>query len=140
MKISRGLGGILMLLVMGSAPIGPLAAADRAEEAELTNEAYIDIQPFSVTMYHRGSPKGNVTITAKLKVTDKDQRAMAQKYLPRLNNAYVMAANRLSHDYFDIRRPVNVAMLGDAFQRSTDKILGHDEAKVLIADIVVYQR
>lgn len=140
MKISRGFGGVMMLLVMGLSPAGPLAAADKAEDAELTHEVYIDIPPFSVTMYHRGSPKGNLTITVRLKVVDKDQRAMARKYLPRLNNAYVLAANRLSHDYFDIKRPVNVAMLGDAFQRSTDRILGHDGAKLLIADIVVYQR
>jgi len=138
MKAYGGLGAILWLMASLWPLTGPAAAP--AEDAELTHEVYVDIPPFSVTMYHRGAPRGSLTITARLKILDKDQRAVARKYLPRLNNAYVMAANRLSHDYFDVSRPVNVAMLGDAFQRRTDKILGHDGAKVLIADVAVYQR
>ncbi|VAW00234.1 hypothetical protein MNBD_ALPHA01-2406 [hydrothermal vent metagenome] len=116
------------------------ADAKEADNGELTKENYIAVPPIVATMYHKGRPKGNITVTLLIKLTDSEKRATAKKYLPRLNSAFVMEANRLSHDYFDIRRPVNVAMIGDAFQLVTNRTLGHKQARVLISDVVVNKR
>ncbi len=115
-------------------------AKEEADSGELTKENYITVPPIVATMYHKGRPKGNITVTLLIKLTDSEKRATAKKYLPRLNSAYVMEANRLSHDYFDIKRPVNVAMIGDAFQLVTNRTLGHKQARVLISDVVVNKR
>ncbi len=115
-------------------------AKEKADNGELTKENYIAVPPIVATMYHKGRPKGNVTVTLLIKLTDSEKRATAKKYLPRLNSAFVMEANRLAHDYFDIRRPVNVAMIGDAFQLVTNRTLGHRQARVLISDVVINKR
>ena len=117
-----------------------IASAEKKEDGNSAKESYINVPPFVVTMYHRGRPKGNMTITVLVKIVDSEKRATAQKYLPRLNSAYVIEASRLSHDYFDVKRPVNVTMLGDAFQLVTNRVLKHNQARVLISDIVVYNK
>ncbi len=115
-------------------------AKEKTDNSELTKESYINVPPIVATMYHKGRPKGNITVTILVRLTDSDKRATAKKYLPRLSNAYVMEANRLAHDYFDINRPVNVAMIGDAFQLVTNRTLGHQQARVLISDVIVNKR
>jgi len=117
-----------------------IAAEEKSDVAAATKEMYIAVPPVVVTMYHKGRPKGNMTVTMLLKLADKDKRATARKYLPRLSSVYMMEANRLSHDYFDVTRPVNVAMLGDAFKLVTDRTLGHKEARVLISDVIINKR
>lgn len=116
------------------------ASEEKKDDGELNKESYINVPPFVVTMYHRGRPKGNMTITVLVKLVDSEKRAIAVKNLPRLNNAYLIEASRLSHDFFDVKRPVNVAMLGDAFQIATNKLLGHKESHVLISDVIVYDK
>lgn len=118
------------------------AVASGAKEvsAELSKEIYIKVPPFVVTMYHRGRPKGNMTISLSIKLEDGEKRTLAKKYLPRLNSVYVIEASRLSHDFFDVKRPVNVAMLGDAFQLVTNRVLGHRQAKVFVSDVIVNKR
>jgi len=128
-------------LVPGITGLSGLAnASEEAKEeggGELDREIYVKLPPLAVPMYHKGRPKGNITITLLLKIQDSEKRAKALKILPRLSSAYVMEANRLSHDYFDTNRPVNVAMIGDSFQIATNRILGHKEAKVFLSDVVV---
>ncbi|PCI46745.1 MAG: hypothetical protein COB49_08055 [Alphaproteobacteria bacterium] len=134
----------LMALVVIFAPSAvsghAMASEEEKTDDEATKESYIKLSPFVVTMYHRGRPKGNMLITVLVKLVDSEKRETARKYLPRLNNAYVMEASRLSHGYFDVTRPVNVAMLGDAFQLATNKILGHRQARVLISEVIVNQK
>lgn len=117
---------------------GQAYASEEAKEGgELDREIYVKVPPLAVPMYHKGRPKGNMTITLLIKVQDSEKRAKAIKFLPRLSSAYVIEANRLSHDYFDVNRPVNVAMIGDSFQIATNRILGHKEAKVFLSDVVI---
>ena len=127
---------------MSALSLSGLANASEApkDTGEETKESYVKVPPFTVTMYHKGRPKGTMTITMLVKVTDDEKQATARKYLPRLNSAYVMEASRLSHDYFDVKQPINVPMLGDAFQLVTNRVLGHHEAHVLISDVIVNNR
>ena len=120
---------------------GQAVASEEAKEGEKADEnIHITIPPIITAMYHKGRPKGNITIVMLLKVEDSEKRATALKYLPRLNNAYIMEASRLAHGYFDISRPVNIGILGDSFQRVTNRILGHTEAHLLISDVSINKK
>ncbi|WP_417623887.1 hypothetical protein [Paremcibacter congregatus] len=118
----------------------PATAEGKKDSGALTEEIYLTIPPYAVTMYHKGLPKGSMTIRASLRVVDGKKRAQAQKYMPRLSNAYLIETNRLSHDYFDVTRPVSVAALGDTLQIATNRVLGHEDAKLLISDVSINKR
>ncbi len=132
--------GVIIMVSEAMIVNNALASEAKKDDGENIKESYVNVPPFVVTMYHRGRPKGNMTISVMVKLEDSEKRVTARKYLPRLNNAYVMEASRLSYDYFDVNRPVNVAMLGDAFQLVTNKLLGHRQARVLISDVIVNKR
>ncbi|MBL4803085.1 MAG: hypothetical protein JKY45_14470 [Emcibacter sp.] len=127
----------LIITLPASFTASAYSSEEHKEEEPSSSESYIQVPTFTVTMYHRGRPKGTMTITMLVKVTDSEQQATARKYLPRLNSAYVIEASRLSHDYFDVEQPVNIAMIGDAFQLATNRVLGHHDAHVLISDVIV---
>lgn len=130
----------MIILMAGFMSSGPAVAEEDKGDGESTEESYIAVPPLVVTMYHKGRPKGNMTVTVLVKLVDGDKRAVARKSLPRLTSAYVMEASRLSHDYFDVNRPVSVPMLGDAFQLVTNQLLGHRQARVLISNVIVNKR
>ncbi|VAX09063.1 hypothetical protein MNBD_ALPHA03-422 [hydrothermal vent metagenome] len=116
------------------------AEEKKADNPETTPQLYINVPPFAVTMYHKGRPKGNMTITMLIQIAEGEKHTAATRILPRLSNAYLMEANRLAHDYFDVTRPVNIGILGETFQIATNRTLGHKEARVLISDVVVNKR
>lgn len=130
---------IIIFAAILSTPL--LASEEAAEEGEKADGGmYIEVPSLAVSMYHKGRPRGNMTVTLRVKLVDEEKRDEARKYLPRLSNAYVMETARLSHDYFDVTRPVSVVLLGDALQRVTNRLLGHNQARVLIASVVVNKR
>lgn len=137
----KGLRIVALCLIGGIAlSTQAVASEDKKPDSTLVTDAYISVPYFSVTMYHKGRPKGNMTVKMSLKLQDSDKRQAAERFMPRLTNAYVMEANRLSHGYFDVKRPVNIAMLGDAFQLVTNRVLHHKDAQVLISEVVVNQK
>lgn len=121
---------------------GPLQASEEAtgEGEKSGREQYIMVPPLAVPMYHKGRIRGNMTVTLMVKLEDEEERDQARKYLPRLSSAYVMEVNRLSHNYFDVTRPVSVVMLGDALQKVTNRLLGHSDSRVLIESVIVNKR
>lgn len=131
---------LLISMIALSFPKTLQASEEKKSDNQVNQEVFIKVPPLTVTMYHRGRPKGNMTITLWVKLVDSDKRATAQIFLPRLSSAYVIEASRLAHDFFDVTRPVNVTMLADSFQIVTNNLLGHKEAKVLMADVIVSRR
>ncbi|WP_321395357.1 hypothetical protein [Emcibacter sp.] len=115
-------------------------AEEEHNQGELGEEVYLPVSPVIVTMFSQGRPAGVLTVSSQLKITDSGKRADAQKQMRRLVSAYTEETNRLVIKYFDINRPVNVALLGKVFQRATNRVLKHKEAQILIANVVVQKR
>ncbi len=134
MKISL-MGVIALITPINN--IQNLYASEQKEHSDQSDNILLLIPAFAVPMYSKNRPKGNITITVSLQIPDEEKRAQAQKYMPRLSSAYVMEANRLSHGYFDVNRPVNVGMLGDNLQLVTNRVLGHKLAKLFISNAIV---
>lgn len=128
----------LILVFFSLAGIPAMASEEKKPDTGLMS--YIEVPPFVVTMYRRGRPKGNMTVLARLKLDDDEKFTMAKKYLPRLNSGYVIETSRLSHDYFDVERPVSAVVLGNALQVVTNRILGHNDARLLISNIIVQKK
>ncbi len=60
--------------------------------------------------------------------------------MPRLKNAYMQESLKLALNFFDISRPVDANILGRSLQNATNRILKHNNARVLIGDIAVQRR
>ena len=110
---------------------------DSAEE----NSEFVMVPPISVAMYNkRKRPSGTMTVQMQLKIENDDQRAQARKVMPRLKSAYTQETAQLAANFFDVSRPVNANLLGRSLQKTTDRLLKHGDARVLIGDIAVHRR
>ncbi len=110
---------------------------DAAEE----ESEFVSIPPISVAMYNkRKRPAGTMTVQMQLRIENEDQRAQARKIMPRLKSAYTQQTAQLAANFFDISRPVNANLLGNSLQKTTDSLLKHGDARVLIGDIAVHRR
>ena len=119
---------------------GASSEPEKKEAPEDVSE-YVMIPPISVAMYNRRKrPAGTMTVIMQLKIDDSEQRTEARKVLPRLTNAYMNQTLKLARDFFDINRPINANILSRALQSSTNMVLKHDKARVLIGDIAVQKR
>jgi len=137
----RSIKTLLYLLVpcLMASPLNSFAAEEAPSDEEAI-VAYIIVPPYSVSMFHKGRPRGTLTVSVQLRILDTENRKAAEKFMPRLSNAYVMETTRLAIDFFDVNRPVNLMILGDSLQRVTNKILGHDQSQILIANAIVQKK
>ncbi len=134
---------LILLGVLFAGPAGPssaLAATVPQDNGDLGEEIYLMVPPVNISLFDHGRPAGILTISVQLKVVDAKKRAEALRQMPRLSDLYLRKANRLSLEYFDINRPINVALLTRVYQQATDRLLKHGDARVLISNVVVQKR
>ena len=130
---------IFLIFLLLSLPF-PATAEEKKDQGELGEEIYLPVAPVIVTMFTQGRPGGVLTVSSQLKITDPDKRAEAHKLMRRLVSAYTEETNRLALKYFDINKPINVALLSKVYQRATNRVLKHKEAHILISNVVVQKR
>lgn len=117
-------------------------ASDVAKSEKPAEEisVFLPVPAISVAMYNkRKNPSGTMTVKLQLKIDDDDQRMEAEKIMPRLKNAYMQETLKLSLNFFNIDRPVNVNILSRSLQMATNHVLKHDQATLLVDDIAIYK-
>ncbi len=134
---------LTILSVFMTASAGAYAGQQSPTENESAEEEseFVSVPPISVAMYNkRKRPAGTMTLQMQLRIENDDQRAQARKIMPRLKSAYTQETAQLAANFFDISRPVNANLLGRSLQKTTDRVLKHSDARVLIGDIAVHRR
>ena len=127
----------LILTSNAYASSAPKPEKDVNEEVNV----FLPIEPISVAMYNsRKRPKGSMTLQLQLKIDDADQRSEAVKLMPRLRSAYMQETLKLALNFFDIDKPVNANLLSRTLQFTTNNVLKHDQAKILVSDIAIHKR
>jgi len=139
--IIRVLFILLLSSVAGGVAFAGSAPPPKEEKEEELESEFVPVPPISVAMYNkRKRPAGTMTVQMQLKIDDKDQRAEAQKFMPRLTSAYMQETLKLAMNFFDINKPINANILGRSLQNATNKVLKHKQARVLIGDIAIQKR
>ncbi len=131
----------LFSALIGGAAFAASSPPPKEEKSAEEESEFVPVPPISVAMYNRRNrPTGTMTVQMQLKIDDKDQRAEAQKVMPRLKNAYMQTTLKLAMNFFDINKPINANILSRSLQNATNQVLKHDKARVLIGDIAVQKR
>ena len=122
--------------------IGLAADVARAEETEQTpaDTLFIEFPEMNVTLVERSRIDGIMTVRLSLEVFDAEGQGQVEHQRPRLQDAYVHTLTRLASARFDVRRPIDYALMGRYLQRDTNRILGVDVARVLVQDAILRRR
>ena len=122
--------------------IGLAATAAQAKESERTpaDTLFIAFPEMNVTLVERARIDGIMTVRVSLEVFDAEAQGQVEHQQPRLQDAYIHTLTRLASARFDVRRPIDYALMGRYLQRDTNRILGADVARVLVQDAILRRR
>jgi flagellar basal body-associated protein FliL len=123
---------LVLAAVLLAGAASPRANAQEGGEGAQNADPYIVLDPLAVSLIDRGRLLGSLIVSASLEVPDPAKQAEVQARLPRLHDGYLRAMTEFAEARVSVQRPVDVAALGGALQRVTDKVLGDGTASILI--------
>jgi flagellar basal body-associated protein FliL len=128
------------LLWLAAASPGASAAEANNQTAQhktTQSESYIGIEPIYATILDGTRPRGLLMVEIGLDVPDAELRARINQSLPALRDAYVR--NLLTYAATAVRptRQPNVEDIANRLQTITDRTIGREGAKVLMAQTAI---
>ena len=118
-------------LAVGAAPA--LAEGHGGGEEKAAESPYIPIDDLNVTIFSDRRARGIMSIALSLEVTDTAKQGEVTARQPVLQDAYFRAMTRYAGTRSDVDQPINIGQINAVLQRTTDKVLGGNFAKVLIS-------
>jgi flagellar basal body-associated protein FliL len=122
-------------------PTGAANAAEgnkeAAEHKTTQSESYINIAPLYASILDGVRPRGLLMVEVGLDVPDAKLRERVNHSLPALRDAYVQ--NLLTYAATSVRpwRQPNVEDIANRLQTVTNRVIGRDGAKVLMAQTAI---
>jgi flagellar basal body-associated protein FliL len=132
LALAVGLAPMLLAAMLLTGAPAARAAGSEGGEGAAKVDPYIVLDPLAVSLIDRGRLLGSLIVSASLEVPDAAKQASVQARLPRLHDGYLRAMTEFAETRISVQRPVDVAALGGALQRVTDKVLGDGTASILI--------
>lgn len=113
------------------------AAKDQPQHKTTQSESYITIEPIYASILDGMRPRGLLMVEIGLDVPDAKLRERVSQNLPALRDAYVQ--NLLTYAATAVRpwRQPNVEDIATRMQTITDRVIGRDGAKVLMAQTAI---
>jgi flagellar basal body-associated protein FliL len=138
-KLRFALG--FLWLVAGLAAIGttPASAADSAPAQRKTtqSESYIPFDPIYASIIDGLRPRGLLLVEMGLDVPDEKLRQSVTLALPLLRDAYVRSLLTYASTAVRPYRQPDIDDVSNRIQTITDKIMGREGARVLMAQLAI---
>lgn len=102
------------------------------------SQTYMPLPPLTATVQANHRARGLLQIEAGLEIEDPQLRRRAERYLPRLRNAWVSglsAYTGMSYRFGDVPDADRIAQI---LQEATDITLGEEGAEVLIGMVIIH--
>jgi len=138
-----GTASLMAALVL----LAPQALAGHGEAAEgghgghggkeAPASPYIQLDDLNVSIFGDRSVRGILTVSLSLEVAAPDKHEEIAARQPLLRDAYVRSVSQFAGARVDLRQPINITQLSALLQRTTDRVLGSNVAKVLIASAAI---
>ena len=130
----------LLALVLAIAVADPALAAAQSQGAQhktTQSESYIAIDPIYSTVLDAGKPRGLLLIEFGLDVPDVKLRDDVNRVLPALRDAYVRGLLIYAATAVRPWRQPNVEDVANRLQSITDRTMGREGARVLMAQTAI---
>jgi len=131
------LPALLLALAVLTAP----AAADNDKKPPIhkitQSVSYVMIDPIYATILDGNRPIGLLMVGIGLDVPDADLRARVNRDMPALRDAYVRSLMLFAATSVRSWRQPDVSAVADRLQRVTDRMLNHEGARILLAQVAL---
>ena len=129
---------VLLAVLLAFALAAPAGAAKTAAVHKITqSESYLMIDPIYTTIMDGNHIAGLLMIGIGLDVPNGELRAQTEKRMPVLRDVYVRSL--LAYSATSVRpwRQPDVGEIADRLQRVTDRTLGRQGARILLAQVAM---
>ncbi|HYM17524.1 MAG TPA: hypothetical protein VEU06_03070 [Micropepsaceae bacterium] len=131
----------LLAVVLATAVADPASAATAqsqgAQHKTTQSESYIEVDPIYSTILDAGKPRGLLLIEFGLDVPDVKLRDDVNRVLPALRDAYVRGLLIYAATAVRPWRQPNVEDIANRLQSITDRTMGREGARVLMAQTAI---
>jgi|SRR6185437_2687705 len=127
--------------------LAALTLAARADDSDSTQKApehkitqsksYLSLDPIYTTIVDDDRAQGMLMVGVGLDVPDPQLRAVANRSLPVLRDAYVRNLMAFTASSVRTTAQPDVSEIADRLQGVTDRALGHKGAKILLAQVAL---
>jgi hypothetical protein len=125
---------ILLVLCVGARAAEDAPAA-QPEHKVTQSESYIMIEPMYATIMDGEKPEGMLLVAIGLDIPDPQLRAVAERAMPVLRDAFVRSMMGFAWTHVRIAEQPDVVEIADRLQRVADKTLKRKGARVLLAQV-----
>ena len=130
--------GALLLSLHGAGPAAAAEAAGQPAQHKTTqSESYITVEPLYASILDGTRPRGLLLVEIGLDVPDAKLRERVNQALPALRDAYVRGLLTYAATAVRPWRQPNVEDIANRMQTITNRVIGKDGAKVLMAQAAI---
>lgn len=122
----------------GGGGSAPAQNEDSRRRMITSSETYMPLPPLTATVQSNHRARGLLQIEAGLEIQDPDLRHRAERYLPRLRNAWVSALSVYAGVNYRFGDVPDADRIADILQEATDLTLGREGAEVLIGMVIIH--
>lgn len=122
----------------GGGSHAPAQAEDSRRRMLTSSETYMPLPPLTATVQANHRARGLLQIEAGLEIEDPRLRRRAERYLPRLRNAWVSALSAYTGMGYRFGDIPDADRISDILQEATDMTLGQEGAEVLIGMVIIH--
>jgi flagellar basal body-associated protein FliL len=133
-----GVAGLMtMLALVAPQVLASEHGGGHGGEKEAPPSPFIQLEDLNVSIFGDRSVRGILTVSMSLQVEEPAKHEEVTARQPLLRDAYVRSVSQFAGSRLDLRQPINIVQLGALLQRTTDRVLGDNVAKVLIASAAI---
>jgi flagellar basal body-associated protein FliL len=126
-----------LLCLIGTDPAGAAEAAQPAQRKTTQSESYIMIEPLYASILDGARSRGLLLVEIGLDVPDAKLRDRVNQAMPTLRDAYVRSLLTYAATAVRPWRQPDVEDIANRMQAVTNRVIGKDGAKVLMAQTAI---
>ena len=127
----------VLFILLALSALRPAFAAEQEGAAPEPAPIYVTVSPLSVPIVRGARLRGRFDLQLVLGVENKEQEQQVTRLLPRLEAAYLANLTDLTQYYVTPGKAIDVALIAQILQKTTDRILGAEVAQVLIQEATI---
>ncbi len=127
----------VLLILIALFALRPAHATEQEGAAREPAPIYVAVSPLSVPIVRGARLQGRFDLQLVLGVENAEQEQQVTRLMPRLEAAYLANLTDLTQYYVTPGKAVDVALIAEILQTTTDRILGARTAQVLIQEATI---
>lgn len=125
---------LVATMIAGAARASGTSHPAAASEAEADGVTFLELPSISVSVIRDARVRGIFSVSMGLEVDSLDIRLRVRKMRPRLSHEYHRVMAYFAASRLKMGKVIDMSLLERMFQNATDRVLGADQARVMVTN------